>query len=226
MMIRVDYNVWANKNKKRIAREFIRKTDFESSDLPTGIFTAGLPGAGKTEFTVELLKGVSNNPVRIDMDEIATLIEDYKPELADKFRAGASTILAKIYDEVIKNKKDFVFDGTFAQDRALQNLERALHHGYQVKIYYIHQLPEIAWQFTKDRELLEHRAIDREGFIDTYLKLEQNLRTLCKDYKNVTISLIVKDKKNREGRRIENVANLFGELPDFLTQKQLESVIS
>lgn len=216
---------WANKNRKRIAREFIRKTDFESREHPTGIFTAGLPGAGKTEFTVELLKDISDKPLRIDMDEIATLIEGYKPELANKFRGGAGVILGKIYDETIKKRIDFVFDGTFSHGRAIENLERALHRGYKVKIYYIFQLPEVAWQFTKDRELLEHRGIDRNEFIQTYLKLESNLRELCEKHKDVTISLIVKDGNNTEGRRIENVFNLFEELPEFLTQEQLENVI-
>ena len=221
----MDYTEWANKYKKRIAREFIRRAGFTSRENPTGIFTAGLPGAGKTEFTIELLKELADKPVRIDMDEIATLIENYKPEIADRFRAGASAILARIYDEVIKNKIDFVFDGTFAQSRALENLDRALKHGYNVKIYYIHQSPELAWEFTKARELVEHRAIDRAGFIETYLNLEQNLRILCNNYKNVTISLIIKDAANKEGRRIEDSQDLFAELPDFITNEHLESMI-
>jgi UDP-N-acetylglucosamine kinase len=222
----MDHTAWANKYKKRIAREFIRETDFTKSEIPAGIFTAGLPGAGKTEFTVELLKGISTKPVRIDMDEIAQLVEGYRPEIADKFRAGASNILGKIYDEVIKSKIDFVFDGTFSHGRSLENVERALHHGYTVKVYYVHQEPLVAWKFTQDREVLEHRAIDKAGFIETYIKLEQNLRNLCKNYKDVTISLIVKDAQNKEGRRVENVENLFDEIPDFLTREQLESVLS
>ena len=221
----MDYTEWANRNKKHIAREFIRRTNLEPNDSPTGIFTAGLPGAGKTEFTRELLKNISDGPLRIDMDEIARLIDNYKPELADKFRGGASAILAKIYDEVLKHNINFVFDGTFSQTRAIENLDRALSHGYAVKIYYIHQLPDIAWQFTKDRELVEHRAIDRVGFIDTYLSLEANLRALCNGYKGVTISLIVKDAQNKEGARFEDVQDLFEMLPDFLTRDQLETVI-
>lgn len=225
-MIRVmNYTDWANKYKKQIAREFIRKTDFVSSENPAGIFTAGLPGAGKTEFTVELIKGIVNKPLRVDMDEIAQLIEGYRPEMADKFRGGASIILSKIYDEVIKNKLDFVLDGTFSHSRALENLDRALHHGYTVKVYYIHQEPAIAWQFTKDRELVEHRAIDKAGFIETYLRLEQNLHKLCSDYNNVTISLIVKDAQNKVGRSIEDTKDLFNELPPFLSKSQLESML-
>jgi signal recognition particle GTPase len=105
----MDYAKWANENKKRIAREFIRKTGFQSKEKPAGVFTAGLPGAGKTEFTIELLKYLIDKPLRIYMDEIATLIDNYRPEIADKFRVGASAILARIYDEILRHKIDFVF---------------------------------------------------------------------------------------------------------------------
>lgn len=217
---------WANKYKKRIAREFIRRIAYESSAEPSGIFTAGLPGAGKTEFTEELIKNIEHPPLRIDMDEIARLIEGYKPEIADKFKAGASIILSRIYDEVLKAHIDFVFDGTFSSPNALPNLQRAIRHGHKVKVYYIHQDPVIAWQFTKDRELVEHRAIDRMGFIETYGKIENNLRDLCKVSNDVTISLIVKDSNNRIGQRYENVDDkLFDLLPKFLTKEQLGAVI-
>ena len=222
----MDYAEWANKNKKLIAREFVRKIDHEPAEEPSGIFMAGLPGAGKTEFTVELIKSFDPEPLRIDMDEIAQMIEGYKPEIADKFRGGASIIMSRIYDEIVKKKIDFVFDGTFSSVGADKNLSRALDHGYKVKVYYIHQLPEVAWRFTKDRELLEHRAIDKEGFVATYFKLQENLNQLCKTHKDVTISLIVKDAKNRVGMRKENInANLFNELPEFLTEEQLRAVI-
>ncbi len=222
----MDYAEWANKNKKQIAREFVRKVGHESSEEPSGIFMAGLPGAGKTEFTIELIKSLDPEPLRIDMDEIAQMIQGYRPEIADKFRGGASAIMNRIYDEVVKKKINFVFDGTFSSASADKNLERALAHGYKVKVYYIHQLPEIAWQFTKDRELVEHRAIDKEGFIATYFKLQENLSQLCETHRDVTISLIVKDVKNGVGMRKENVdSNLFAELPDFLTEEQLRAVI-
>jgi UDP-N-acetylglucosamine kinase len=222
----MDYAQWAKDNKKLIAREFIRKTNYVSRQEPSGIFTAGLPGAGKTEFTVELIKNIEPKPLRIDMDEIAQSIEGYKPKIADKFRGGASIILSRIYDEVIKHNIDFVFDGTFSSDGALNNLKRALSHNYKVKVYYIHQDPAVAWQFTKDRELVEHRSIEVAGFIDTYYKLERNLIQLCKDHKDVTISLVVKDDKNKIGQLVENVNDeLFDKLPNFLTEDQLKAVI-
>ncbi|MEX1995486.1 MAG: zeta toxin family protein [Candidatus Saccharimonadales bacterium] len=220
-----DYTEWANKYKKRIAREFIRRAGFTPSDHPAGIFTAGIPGVGKTEFTVELLKEITNNPVRIDMDELACRVEGYRPEIADRFRGAASILLSRIYDEVIKNKIDFVYDGTFAHGRAMENLERAIRKGYKIKIYYIHQDPKIAWNFTRDRELIEHRAIDKSGFIETYKSLQKNLRLLCDNYKDVTISLIIKDRDNKIGNRRENVDDLFGIIPKFLTDEEIAAAI-
>lgn len=222
----MDYTQWARSNRKRIAREFIRNIDHIASDEPSGIFTAGLPGAGKTEFTIELIKNIEPKPLRIDMDEIAKKIEGYKPKIADKFRGGASIIVSRIYDETVKNHINFVFDGTFSSAGSLDNLERAIKHGYKIKLYYIHQSPLIAWQFTKDRELLEHRSIEISGFKDTYFKLENNLRELCKKHKDVTISLVIKDENNKVGQLIENVdQNLFDKLPAFLTPQELDSVI-
>lgn len=222
----MDHTEWAKKNKKQIAREFIRNIEQQTSETPAAIFTAGLPGAGKTEFTVELIKGLDPKPLRIDMDAIAQLIDGYKPGVADKFRGGASIILSRIYDEVIKKKINFVFDGTFSSGSAIENLERALKHGYKVKLYYIHQVPEIAWQFTKDRELIERRSIEIEGFKQTYFKLESNLRELCNNHKDVTISLVIKDSKNKVGKLIENADDqLFELLPNFLTNEQLNAAI-
>jgi AAA+ superfamily predicted ATPase len=63
-----DLDVWVRANKKQIIREFIRNTEFTKSDNPVAIITAGLPGAGKTEFTQELLKQINTIPLRIDKE--------------------------------------------------------------------------------------------------------------------------------------------------------------
>jgi hypothetical protein len=218
----MDYADWARKNKKTIAREFIRKINLEPSKSPAAIFTAGLPGAGKTEFTKQLLKDITDKPLRIDMDEIASLIEGYSPKTANLFRAGASIILEKIYDETLKSKIDFVFDGTLSHPKAINNIKRAQASGYKVKVYYIHQDPLIAWRFTQDRELIEHRSIDRQGFIEAYFKLQENLALLREDIKDVTISIILKDLDNKEGRRIEDVDDIRNFIPPPLARLQLE----
>lgn len=216
---------WARTNKKKVAREFIRNIGHETSESPAAIFTAGLPGAGKTEFTKELLKDISDQALRIDMDEIASLIEGYNPKTADLFRSGASIILDKIYDEVLKAKLDFVMDGTLSHPKALDNINRALDKGYRVKVYFIHQDPVIAWQFTKDRELVEHRSIDQDKFIETYYKLHDNMGKLQEIGKSVTISIILKDKDNRIGQQFENINNIYDIIPEPLANDQLHDAI-
>lgn len=216
---------WARKNKKRIAREFIRKINHAPSTVPAAIFTAGLPGAGKTEFTKELLEDITNKTLRIDMDNIASKIEGYNPKSANLFRAGASIILEGIYDQALKAKLDFVMDGTFSHPKALDNIKRALEKGYAVKVYFIHQEPVIAWQFTKDREIVEHRSIDREGFMRTYYKLYNNIEKLQKFFKDVTISIILKDKDNHIGKQYEDVQDIYDIVPRPLANDQLSHAI-
>ena len=216
---------WARLNKKKIAREFIRKIEHETSTSPAAIFTAGLPGAGKTEFTKELLKDITDKALRIDMDEIACLIEGYSPKTADLFRTGASIVLDKIYDEVLKAKLDFVMDGTLSHAKVIENINRALEKGYAVKVYFIHQEPEIAWHFTKDREVVEHRSIDRIGFMQTYRRIYDNIEKLQKQNKSVTISVILKDENNRVGKQFEDVDDIYEVVPKPLADKQLSRVI-
>lgn len=225
MSMNDDLDAWVRANKKQIAREFIRKTEFSRSDKPVAIITAGLPGAGKTEFTQELLKQIDTHPLRIDMDEIATLIAGYRPQIADKFRAGASAIMNRIYDEVLKHKIDFVLDGTFAGTAAISNVQRALEHGYIIKIYYIYQEPLVAWQFTQARELVEHRSINKMGFIDTYLRLHDNLAKLKQFSQAITVSLIIKQKDNKVGALYENVPDILQAIPRTLTTIELEQLL-
>lgn len=218
-----NYTQWAKDNKKTIAREFVRRADLQKSDEPVGIITAGLPGAGKTEFTLELLKQTEETLLRIDMDEIAQRIEGYRPQIADKFRAAASEVMNKIYDEVVKSKISFILDGTFAGSKAVNNIERAIHKGYKLKVYYIYQQPKLAWEFTRAREKVEHRAIDKAGFIETYYKLHDNIDNLSKIGENVTISIILKDANNQVGTILENITDISQTIPPLLSRIDLEA---
>ena len=220
-----DIDRWVRDNKKRIAREFIRRSDLKASELPVGIITAGLPGAGKTEFTQELLKHTAGSPLRIDMDEVATMIEGYRPEIADKFRIGASAIMNRIYDEVVKSKIDFVLDGTFAGKQSVGNIERAIAHGYTIKLYYIYQQPAVAWNFTQAREKIEHRSIDRAGFIDTYFRFHENLKELEKHLQHITVSIIIKNENNEVGIVSENIPNILQSIPEQMTRIELEKAL-
>lgn len=200
MAIIINPRAWARKNKREFANKMITSAGVIDHPEPAAFFMAGLPGAGKTEFTVNLVKDLGLKVVRIDMDEIASHIDNYDPLQADAFRPAATDLLNAVFDKVLQRKVDFIMDGTFRSENSLSNIKRALRKGYTVKILYIHQEPNIAWSFTKDREKVERRAIDRSGFIQGYFDIHANIHSLADPaYKGTTLDLVVKDSSNKVG---------------------------
>jgi len=63
---------FARKNKKSIAKCLTDKNIFVSEENPVSVFMAGSPGAGKTEVSIQLSDGFSDDGtdvLRIDPDE-------------------------------------------------------------------------------------------------------------------------------------------------------------
>lgn len=198
---------WVRKNRNKYARDLIAKSGAISDDHPTAIFMAGLPGAGKTEFSKNLIGILGSKVVRLDMDEMATDIKGYRPEHADLFRKSASNLLSRVFDIVIDKELDFLMDGTFGGDQAVLNIERTIKHGYTIKVLYVYQDPRLAWDFTVKRERIEHRSIDQNGFIETYFKTAENLLCVVEKYNNekITIDIVYKDNYNDVKEWIPNV---------------------
>jgi predicted ABC-type ATPase len=197
--------------KKVFVENFIKQSDAQSHSNPSAIFMAGLPGAGKTEFSENLIKLVDNTStkaVRIDMDEIARQIKGYRPEIADEYRESATRLMNGIYDKVLKEKIEFIMDGTFGSKSSIRNIERAINHGYIVKIVYIIQDPKLAWEFTLAREKVEHRSINMDGFVKTYFNITDNIlkvSSLMKKYDKITVDIVIKNKENGIESWIPNV---------------------
>lgn len=194
MLHMINQKNWVKLHKIELANSIITKSGAIPDGNPTAIFMAGLPGAGKTEFSKALLYLLDSKAVRLDMDEIASQIKGYKPEKADLFRGGASELLSKTLDLTLHKKLDFIMDGTFSSKNAIKNVQRALDHGYKVKIVYIYQDPKLAWDFTEKREQIEHRAINKEGFIDAYFNTITNLKNIPNA---IALDIIIKDKYNK-----------------------------
>jgi hypothetical protein len=54
---------------------------------------------------------------------------------------------------------------------------------------------------------VEKRAIDKQGFIEGYFDIYQNIKTLeTLNYSNVTLDLVVKDATNKVGAWYENIS--------------------
>lgn len=198
---------WARKNKRSFANKMITAAGVEPHDEPAAFFMAGLPGAGKTEFTLNIIQELGLKVVRIDMDEIATHIESYNPLKADAFREAASDMMNAVYDRTLHRRVDFIMDGTFRSAKSLDNIQRALKKGYSVKVFYISQDPEVAWSFTRAREKVEKRSIHRQGFISTSAEIFENLAHLDTVlFKDVTLDIVVKDRANKVGEWHRNVS--------------------
>lgn len=219
---------WAKKNKKKFANKLITQSGVIPQSEPAGFFMAGLPGAGKTEFTTNLIADLKLNVVRIDMDEIATHIAGYAPEEAHAFKEAATDVMNAVFDRVKHRKVDFIMDGTFRSNKAISNVNLALQKKYIVKIFYLHQDPKIAWEFTKDREKIEKRWIQKDKFVDTYFEVQSNIIYLSKlSLPNVTIDIVVKDSNNKVGDWRENVnTEVIDELfKSSYTRSELQRII-
>lgn len=197
---------WAKQNKKQIIGQVIKTSGAEPSDAPSGIFMAGLPGAGKTELSRALIEISGTSPVRIDMDELATFIDGYEPENADQFRLAGSMLLAELFSKVLKNRLDFVMDGTFSSKNAELNIERALKRDYTVELVYAHQDPKLAWEFTRAREKVEHRSIKFDGFIETYYKTIKNIKYISEKFgDDLSLDIAFKTPTNGMGSFETNI---------------------
>lgn len=197
---------WARKNKRVFANKMITSAGVEAHPEPAAFFMAGLPGAGKTEFTINLIRELQLKVVRIDMDEIATHIDSYDPLQADAFREAATDTLNAVYDRALHRKVDFIMDGTFRSPNSLNNIDRAIAKGYKIKVFYISQDPTIAWSFTQAREKVEKRAIDRNSFVQAYSEIHNNIKELARRaYADLTIDLVVKESSNKVGKWHKNI---------------------
>ena len=66
---------WIKSHKQKFATNLILKSGAIPDENPTAIFMAGLPGAGKTEFSKALIDLLDSKVIRLDMDEIASHIK-------------------------------------------------------------------------------------------------------------------------------------------------------
>ncbi len=204
---------FARREGNRIAKELTSKEKYKPDAKPVSIFMAGSPGAGKTEYSKNVVlnvfkrRVVSGDVIRIDGDDYRDYFDDYTGENSSLFQAAMSTIVAKVHDQALKQEQSFVLDGTFSKcDRAVKNINRSLKRDRSVFVFYIYQDPIVAWRFTKDREIIEGRNIPKETFIEQYFGAMDTVRKIRDNFdSNVTIFLIV---KNFEKHAVEKMVEI------------------
>jgi len=187
--------------KNEIIEKFASPSVFLSAKIPISVFMAGSPGAGKTEFSKGLLasfeKKDQKKVIHIDADNIRDILPGYNGKNSYIFQGACSIGVDKLYDSVLKNKQNFILDGTFANfEKAHINIERSLRRERGVSIIYLYQEPLVAWDFTKKREKLDGRYMPKEAFITQLFAAKANVNKVKKIFGNkVQIYLIEKDYK-------------------------------
>lgn len=229
-LIEKEAMIFANKNKKIIAKKYTNLEIYPSDEAPVSIFMVGSPGAGKTEFSKSFLKSLGNdgkNIIRIDSDDLRKEFESYSGGNFHLFQGASSTLASAAHDKALENKQNFLFDGTFSNYlKAKENIERSLKRNRKVEIIFIYQDPVLAWNFVQKREIKEGRRIRKEDFIRQYFDSQEVVNRIKKDFgKDVTLSLVIKDVHAKNEQTEQNIDSVDNFIPKKYSKDQLEEVL-
>lgn len=185
---------WVKENKELIIEKFASGAEYVADIQPTTLFMAGSPGAGKTEISKRFMARWKQKPIRIDADDIRSLCPGYLGENAHLFQKAANKGVNILYDYALKKGLNVILDGTFAYAGSEENINRSLKCRRRVEIFFVHQNPIQAWDFTKKRELIESRKVSKDVFIDAYFKSQENVNKAKQFFKEkIELHLIIKD---------------------------------
>ncbi len=219
---------FAKAHKREIAERLTDTRKFPSElETPVTIFTAGSPGAGKTEFLQNLVLPFS--AVLIDPDALRSEIPGYTGSNSYEVQGAVSILVGEIYERVLKQKQNCLFDGTFANYHyAKENVERALKRHRRVRVFYVYQEPVLAWQITQVRESIEGRNIPKDVFAQKFVDARTTVERVLSecDEPNLAVYFVRKDFDAPDGHsEIMFLSRTGVQLDDLLphryTQKEI-----
>ncbi|QGP77488.1 hypothetical protein GLW17_04575 [Tetragenococcus halophilus] len=76
-----------------------------------------------------------------------------------------------------------MLDGTFAIDKSLENVKRAVKRDYDTSTYYVYQNLFIARAFTQLRQQTEGRYVPKAKLIKSYFNSRKNVKKVMKPLK-------------------------------------------
>lgn len=149
---------------------------------------------------------VDNLFIKIDVDEIRSFIPQYKKTDKNNGQKGNAEIIQTaankgldiLRDYCLNNDISFLHDGTFGNYKTMRGLVKdSLSKGRMVQINYIYLDPLVAWEFTKAREFLEGRNINKDKFIPQFFDSQKNVDEIKKEFgDNVKVHCILKYSKD------------------------------
>lgn len=221
--------VFVQSHRKQLVEQCTSISLFPSVDKPMTFLMAGAPGVGKTEFAKGLNNYYAENPqyrnqkiVHIDVDALKEFIPQYTFENSYEVQAAAATLMQYMVDAVFDKKQHAIIDTTFSNlEKATQNISRSLSRNRSVTVFYLCQKPEIAWRYTKAREIKEGRPITKETFIESYIQARINVMHAKKQYgSDIVVNVIAKNEMNGIKSQRLNISD--SELEAFLVDNKLE----
>jgi len=210
-------DLFARRNRLEIARKLTNIELYPPDKHPVSVFMAGSPGAGKTEFSKQLIsiieRGSERRVVRIDGDELKNNFYDYNGGNSNLFQGASSLIVEKVHECVLHNSQSFILDSTLSNyNRGSENIHRSLKRGRPIMIFYVYQNPTVAWKFTQAREKSEGRNIPKDVFIDLFFLANENVAKLLTELGDQIAIFLV--KKNFE-QNTEKITRLRNSIPSI-----------
>jgi predicted ABC-type ATPase len=224
--------IFAKNNRKRIAKDLTDTNKYRPDELPVSVFMAGSPGAGKTEFSKNIIsileKGSEHEVIRIDGDDVRILLPGYTGNNSNLFQGAVSLIVEKIHDFVLSQKQSFVLDGTFSRyEKAVDNINRSLNKGRRVFIFYVYQNPETAWRFTQQREKAEGRNIPKDSFIEQFFGAKDTVGRVRKEFdERVTVFLVKKDFEKNTVDEMVKIQRDSPQIDEFINEQYTKDMLS
>ncbi len=223
-------------NKQTIIEKFASLDAHRPSLTPMLIFTAGSPGAGKTEF-IKGFRTLIEAPfltkvVVIDPDAIRELMPGYTGTNSYLFQNAVSIAVDDLFRHVLKNKQSAFIDGTLSDyKRAHQNIQHAIEAYGDVMICYVFQHPSIAWRFTQLREAVEGRNIKKTDFVEKFICAKATVDKIKKQFGDkVVLNVILKDYKDTNENKavaqaFPNVARVEDCIPFEYTEASITRIL-
>lgn len=216
------------KNKELLYKKFAGEASGSYNPEPVTIFMAGSPGAGKTEISIDLVEEFKKPVVRIDADEIRALCPGYIGSNSHLFQKASSRGVDILYEYCLKKGLSAVVDGTFSHGQTISNIQRSLARGRRPTIYFIYQDPQIAWSFTKKREVAELRRITKPVFIKGYCMSRIRVHEAKAQFgPQLELNLMIKDLSNEHVTFFRrNVLSIDSYIGKVYSEDELEQLLS
>jgi predicted ABC-type ATPase len=221
---------YAKKNRTSICRELTDKEVYLPEECPVSVFMSGSPGAGKTEFSTDVVNQLETNGtkiLRLDPDELRDEFEEYDGSNSYLFQRAVSLLIERSLDYIYKNKQSFLLDGTLASyNVAEKNIKRSLDKKRNVLVLFVFQRPELAWQFVEAREKVEGRKIKPEHFVAQYFGAQEVIQNLKENFgKSIRVDVVLKDNDGKTKNHHSNVDSLAPYLKPFIGKDEVEKIV-